>query len=208
MSVTLLKCFLLLACAAHLTLLHCDRIITLLDGGRFDFRALSDNEKLSAVMGDTPLERPMRSMVLGAFAMTAAFPGYLVLGVWMLPQSPVCGALMLAGGILFLLPGVAHHVFCGAVEWVYIRMGKTEEARKIIVEFFKKTSSTMIACFLGLLLFAVAFFIPVVTGVTSLPRWACVFNMLPLFLALAAFRIAGTGNLVGAIMFAGLFVLM
>ena len=109
MSVTLLKCFLLLACAAHLTLLHCDRIITLLDGGRFDFRALNDNEKLSAVMGDTPLERPMRSMVLGAFAMTAAFPGYLVLGVWMLPQSPVCGALMLAGGILFRLPGVAHH---------------------------------------------------------------------------------------------------
>lgn len=43
-------------------------------------------------------------------------PAYLALGAWVLPQSPVCGALMLAGGILFLLPGVAHHVFCGAVE--------------------------------------------------------------------------------------------
>lgn len=31
MSVTLLKCFLLLACAAHLTLLHCDRIIRMAD---------------------------------------------------------------------------------------------------------------------------------------------------------------------------------
>ena len=151
MSVTLLKCLLPLACAAHLALLYCDRIITLLDGGRFDFRLLNDNEKLSAVMGATPTERPLRSMVLGAFAMTAAMPAYLALGAWVLPQSPVCGALMLADGILFLLPGVAHHVFCGAVEWFYLHMNKTEEARAAIVEFFKKTSVTMYVCYFGLL---------------------------------------------------------
>lgn len=46
MSVTLLKCLLPLACAVHLALLYCDRIITLLDGGRFDFRLLN-NKKLS-----------------------------------------------------------------------------------------------------------------------------------------------------------------
>lgn len=208
MSVTLLKCLLLLACAAHLTLLHCDRIITLLDGGRFDFRALDDNEKLSAVMGATPLERPMRSMVWGAFAMTAALPGYLALGVWMLPQSAVCGALMLAGGILFLLPGVAHHVFCGAVEWFYLRMSKTEEARVAIVELFKKTSVTMYVCYFGLLIFAVSFFVAVAAVMTVLPRWACVFNTLPLFLLLSPFRIVGTGNIANAVMFAGLFFLI
>lgn len=104
MSVTLLKCLLPLACAVHLALLYCDRIITLLDGGRFDFRLLN-NKKLSAVMGATPTERPMRSMVLGAFAMTAAMPAYLALGAWVLPQSPVCGALMLADGILFFAAG-------------------------------------------------------------------------------------------------------
>lgn len=178
MSVTLLKCFLLLACAAHLTLLHCDRIITLLDGGRFDFRALSDNEKLSAVMGDTPLERPMRSMVLGAFAMTEAFPGYLVLGVWMLPQSPVCGALMLAGGILFLLPGVAHHVFCGAVEWFLSAHEQDRRGVGCHREVFKKTSVTMYVCYVGLLIFAVSFFAAVVAGMTVLPfstrcRYSC-----------------------------------
>ena len=208
MSITLLKGFLLLACAAHLTLLHCDRIITLLDGGRFDFRLLNDNEKLSAVMGTTPLERQMRSMVLGAFAMTAALPAYLALGAWMLPQSSVCGALMLAGGILFLLPGIAHHVFCGAVEWFYLRMNKTEEARAAIVEVFKKTSVTMYVCYFGLLIFAVSFFVAVVMGTTALPRWACVFNTLPLFLLLSPFRIVGTGNIANAIMFAGLFFLI
>lgn len=202
------KGLILLTFIGHLALWHCDRIITYLDGGRFDFKAMGDNERLSKRMGNTALRYPMRSIMLGAFGMTAMFPGYLALCDWMRQFSGVYAALMCVGSIVCFLPGVAHHVFCGAVEWMYIRMGKTEEARKIIVEFFKKTSSTMIACFLGLLLFAVAFFIPVVTGVTSLPRWACVFNTLPLFLALAAFRIAGTGNLVGAIMFAGLFVLM
>ena len=192
MSVTLLKCLLPLACAVHLALLYCDRIITLLDGGRFDFRLLN-NKKLSAVMGATPTERPMRSMVLGA---------------WVLPQSPVCGALMLADGILFLLPGVAHHVLCGAVEWFYLRMNKTEKARAAIVEFFKKTSVTMYVCYFGLLTFTVSFFITVVTGTTVLPRWVCVFNTLPLFLLLLPFHIVGTGNIANAIMFAGLFFLI
>ena len=192
MSVTLLKCLLPLACAVHLALLYCDRIITLRDGGRFDFRLLN-NKKLSAVMGATPTERPMRSMVLGA---------------WVLPQSPVCGALMLADGILFLLPGVAHHVFCGAVEWFYLRMNKTEEARAAIVEFFKKMSVTMYVCYFGLLTFTVSFFITVVTGTTVLPRWVCVFNTLPLFLLLLPFHIVGTGNIANAIMFAGLFFLI
>ena len=205
---TVTKALLLLSCLGHLLLWRCDWLLTCLAGGRFSFHAMQDNGKLSAVIGSTPLKNSMRSMVAGTFALALIFPGYLALCRWMKQFSDVYAALMLAGCIVFFLVGVAHHVICGTAEWFYIRMGKTEEARKIIVEFFKKTSSTMIACFLGLLLFAVAFFIPVVTGVTSLPRWACVFNTLPLFLALAAFRIAGTGNLVGAIMFAGLFVLM
>ena len=150
----------------------------------------------------------MRSMVLGAFAMTAAMPAYLALGAWVLPQSPVCGALMLADGILFLLPGVAHHVFCGAVEWFYLRLGKTEEARAAIVEFFQKSAVTMAVCYAGLLLFAVSFFLAVAAGITSLPRWACLCNTLPLFLAAAAFRIVGTGNLVNAGMFLGLIFLL
>ena len=55
MSVTLLKCLLPLACAVHLALLYCDRIITLLDGGRFDFRLLN-NKKLSSAVTPAPEE--------------------------------------------------------------------------------------------------------------------------------------------------------
>lgn len=204
MSVTLLKCFLLLACAAHLTLLHCGRIITLLDGGRFDFRALNDNEKLSAVMGDTPLERPMRSMVLGTFAMTEAFPGYLVLGVWMLPQSPVCGALMLAGGILFLLPGVAHHVFCGAVEWFLSAHEQDRRGVGCHREVFQENirDDVRLLCWIADLCGIV------LCRCCRGDDGAAVFNTLPLFLLLSPFHIVGTGNIANDVMFAGLFFLI
>ena len=42
----------------------------------------------------------------------------------------------------------------------------------------------------------------------ALPRWACVFNTLPVFLLLSPFRIVGTGNIANAVMFAGLFFLI
>lgn len=208
MTHIMIKVLLLIACAGHLALWHCDWIITCLAGGRFDFRYLKDNEKLAAAMGETPLKRPMRSMVLGTFAMMAAFPGYLAVCEWMRQFSGICALFMALGSVLFFLPGVAHHVFCGAVEWFYIRMGKTEEARQVILEFFGKTSSTMYVCYVGLLIFAVTLFAAVVSGTTSLPVWACVFNALPLFLVLAPFRIVGTGNVVNATVFLALFILL
>lgn len=49
----------LLACAGHLVLWHCDRNLTYLAGGRFDFRCLQDNDRLSvAVLGGTQLKQP------------------------------------------------------------------------------------------------------------------------------------------------------
>ena len=77
-----------------------------------------------------------------------------------------------------------------------------------ILEFFKKTSSTMLACFVGFLAFSITLFAAVVLGWTPLPRWACIFNVLPIFLVMAPFRIVGTLNLAGALMFAGLFFLI
>ena len=208
MSTAVIRALLGLACGAHLVLWGCDRQLTYLDGGRFAFSDLQDNARLSAVLGETPPARPMGASLLGVFAMAAAFPGYLALAEWMRSFSALTAGLMLAGSILFLLPGVAHHVFCGTVEWFYLRLGKTEEALAAIVEFFQKGVVTMVVCYAGLLLFAASFFLAVVTGVTPLPRWACLFNTLPLFLAAAVFRIVGTGNLVNAGMFLGLIFLL
>jgi hypothetical protein len=117
-------------------------------------------------------------------------------------------AVMRAGTVTVLTFGVAHHVFCGMPEWLYVKMGRTEEARQLITEFFKKTSVTLIVCYLGFLIFGVSLFVPVVSGWTPLPRWACVFNILPLMLVLMPTRVGGSGNWAGAVMFLGLMFLL
>ena len=103
--------------------------------------------------------------------------------------------------------GMAHHILCGAPEWLYVRLGRTQEALDIINELFRKTSITMVVCYLGFLVFGIALFVAVVSGWTPLPRWACVFNVLPLMLALFPLRVGGAGNWAGAIMFLGLLLL-
>ena len=135
MTITHLFC--LLACAGHLVLWRCDRNLTYLAGGRFDFRCLQDNDRLSAVLGGTPLKQPMGATMAGVFALTAAFSGYLALCQWMEQFSKLWAGLMLAGCVLFFLPGMAHHVFCGALEWFYLWLDRTEEAREVVVFFSK-----------------------------------------------------------------------
>ena len=198
-----LKILLLLAIAAHIVLWQCDRMLTYTDGGRFSFRDLGDNKKLSEVFGKTPASRPMLSVMLGTFAMAAALPGYLALCEWTGQFSKTYALLMAAGAVLFCLTGTAHHIFCGVSEWIYIRMGRTEEARETICDFFKKTMLAMYVCYVGLPLFAA-----VAGGVTDLPRWACIFNTLPLFLIMMPLRVVGAGNLANAIMLLGLFILI
>lgn len=125
----------------------------------------------------------------------------------MRPLSAAYSNLMLlAVGLIFTF-GVAHHILCGVPEWMYVRLERTEEARQIITELFRKASVTMFVCYAGFLLFGVALFAAVVSGLTPLPRWGCVFNTTLLMLMLVPFRVGGSGNWVGAIMFLGLLIL-
>lgn len=51
--------------------------------------------------------------------------------------SKLWAGLMLAECVLFFLPSMAHHVFCGALEWFYLWLDRTEEAREVVVGFSK-----------------------------------------------------------------------
>jgi hypothetical protein len=63
-------------------------------------------------------------------------------------------------------------------------------------------------CYLGQALFSIAFFVAVGSGITPLPRWACLFNILPLAILLSVFRLPGAGNFAGAIQFLALLFLL
>lgn len=55
-----------------------------------------------------------------------------------------------------------------------------------------------------MLVFAIAFLIAVITGKTTLPIWAGIFNLLPLAIVIMTTKIPAKANVIGVIMFAGL----
>ena len=205
---SLIKILFLIAIIGHILCGVCDCLLTYVPGGKFGAEQLSDNDKLKATFSKMPLKNPLLSMLLGVLAMLMFSAGYYGIYLWLKEYSVTLAVIVLISSAVFIIPGVAHHVFCGAAEWFYIKMGMTEEARQTIIKFFKDTSSTMIVCYIGMAVFAVTLFIAVVTGKTDLPRWACIFNSALLYIPLFPLRIGGTGNWVGAIMFLGLFALI
>jgi len=205
---SIIKIMLLLAMTGHMLCWYCDRLISYAPGGRFSVDALKDNDKMSKMYSGQPLKKPEVSMLLGTAAMTMEMFGYLAVAEWLRQFSAVYAAILGAAAIIAFVSGVVHHVFCGAIEWFYVRLGCTEKARTTIFEFFKKTSPVIAVCAVGLFVMSAVLFAAVITGATSLPRWACIFNLVVIFAALAPLRIVGTLNLAGAVMFLGLFFVM
>ena len=198
----------LTALVGHLLCGVSDCLLTYLPRGRFHFSDMKDNRRLAAVFEGMPPRHALLSMHLGCAAMCMMSFGYLALYLWMRPFAPGhANLLMLATGLIFTF-GMAHHILCGVPEWLYVRLGRTEEARQLITELFKKTSITMVVCYLGFLIFGAALFSAVARGLTPLPHWACVFNTTLLMLVFTPLRIGGAGNWAGAVMFLGLIILL
>ena len=201
----------ILLCAAFLAHIACgysDCLLSYGKKGRLDLKAVKDPERMKETFADVSLWQPMVSILLGTFSITVFTFGYLALSSWMYGYNRTLSYIMLAAAIVFAVPIVVHHVICGLVEWFYIRLGRTDEARETVLEFQKKTIVTMVAGYLGLLVFLICLLIAVVTGQTPLPRWACFFNTLPLMVLLLPTKLPAKGNIAGAVMFLGLMLLI
>ena len=205
---TAIKILMLIAVLGHLLCGICDCLLIYTPSGKFGFQLMKDNDKMRNVFRTMPLRNPMLSMLLGVLALLMSSGGYFALCLWMRQFSITAAVTMLIAAAMFLIPGTAHHVICGVAEWLYIRMGMTDDVREVITEFFRKTSVTMIACYLGLIVFSITLFLMVVTGATVLPSWACIFNVLLIASVLFPLRIGGAGNWAGAAMFLGLLFLI
>ena len=202
------KILFLTAVAGHLLCGYCDMLITYVEGGQFRFSELSDNIKMQNVFSKMPEGNPVRSMVLGTLALTLCFFGYYGLVHWTAQYAEGYSRIMFAGMSFFFLFGVAHHILCGAAEWIYIRFGLTDHAREAVIDFFKKTSVTMIVCYTGLLVFNAAYINAVLSRAVPLPLWAAAVNVIPLALIMVPLHIGGSMNWAGAAMFAALFLMV
>lgn len=208
MTLTTIIIFLFLGVIGHLVCMVCDRKITYTPNGRFNFNDLHDNEKLSQLFLNTPLNNSIFSILAGVFSLLFASFGYIGLVFYFFNSSIVYGTILLISFLIFITSGVAHHIICGIVEWFYIRMNRTEEARKSILEFFKKTSVTMGTCYIALLTFLIVMIVGTISGVTALPWYACFINTFVFFFLLFPFKIVGSFNLASALMFLGLAIML
>jgi hypothetical protein len=205
----MLKIVLLLAAIGHILCGVCDCLLCYSPSGRLDLKGgLKDADRMREVFQDMPPQWPFISIMLGVYAIAIFGFGYLELSKWMEQYSTAASTVMYISAVIFLLFIVVHHVICGLVEWFYIKLGRTEEARNVVLEFQTKTITTMVIGYLGLAVFVVALFLMVVSGKTSLPQWACIFNTLPFMVVLTPTKLPAKGNMAGAMMFIGLLILI
>ena len=207
-----MKAVILLAVVGHILCGVCDCLLSYTRQGkhlrRIDLSCIKDPQRMAEEFRDMPQSWPLISMILGTFAILAFGFAYFALSVWMRGFSETAANIMFVSAAVFLIPIVTHHVFCGAVEWLYIRLGRTDEAREAVLEMQKKTMSTMFAGYAGLLVYLAVLFVMVVSGRTSLPAWGCIFNTLVFMLAMLPTKLPAKGNIAGALMYIGLLILI
>lgn len=205
----MLKIVLLIALIGHLLCGACDCLLSYSPSGRLDLAgSLKDAGRMREVFRNLPLSWPLTSILLGVAAITLFGFGYLELSRWMAQYSETASRIMYISSVVFLIPIVVHHIICGLVEWLYIRLGRTDEARAAALEFQAKTIATMIVGYLALAVYLITLFVMVVSGKTGLPRWACIWNTLPLMIPLALTKLPAKGNIAGSVMYLGLFLLI
>nr|MCR5007992.1 hypothetical protein [Oribacterium sp.] len=180
-----------------------DCMLAYMKNGKFEFSDVKDNEKMKRVFDGASLRQIELAMLIGVFAIFLASLGYISVSKMIMENSPAVGCALLIASMFFIVLISAHHVLCGATEWFYVKLGRTDDALEAIIKFFKRTSPAAIA-YVGLLVFDVLLFIMVITGKTNLPRWACVFNTLPAFLIMTPTKVPAKGNIANAFMFLGL----
>lgn len=204
-----MKIVLFAAFIGHVLCGVCDCLLSYSPSGRLDLKgALEDPDKMREAFADMPISWPLISILIGVFAITLFGFGYLELSSWMKEFSKTASMIMYISAVVFLISIVVHHIICGLVEWLYIRLGRSDEARDAALEFQMKTIATMIIGYLALAVFLIVLFFMIVTGKTNLPRWTCVFNTLPVMAILSLTKLPAKGNIAGAVMYFGLFILL
>ena len=203
-----MKLALVVACIGHIICAVTDCMLAYTPDGRFDLKKdTSDPDRMRKLFAKMPLKQIELSMLIGVLALFMSGFGFIGMSRWAERFSDVSGTVMYISALFFIVPIAAHHVLCGAVEWFYIKLGRTDEALEIVLSFLWRTAAAALAYF-GLLVFAVTLFVLVVSGKTELPRWACVFNTLTFFLLLAPTKAPAKGNIANAAMFLGLAVMI
>lgn len=203
-----IKIFLIMALIGHILCGISDCLLTYAPNGKVDLTNFKNYEKSKVSFKGMPLRNLSVAMLLGVCAMTLEIFGYVALCDWMRQYSETYYLIMLCSTLVMFINLALHHLFCCLVEWFFVKLNLTKEALDAVWDFFKTTCYTMYLGYLGMLTFAISFLIPVVTSKTSLPAWACIFNLLPLAVVILPTKLPAKANVIGVLMFARLIFLI
>lgn len=194
MSLTVLKILLALGIVGHALNMYCDRILSVFPNGKLtlmNMKDIGEEGKLAKLMEGVSEKVPMRSAILGAFAVMLEFLGYFSIAAYTYERSKVYGFILFLSVVLFAVIGAAHHVKTALVEYVFLKLGKDERAKALMLDMLHSAPITRI-CYVGYLVFIITLIVAIVTGVAGVPLWAVVFTVLPIFIIMFPFRIIGT----------------
>lgn len=200
--------FFLLAVIGHILCGVSDCLLTYAPNGKVSLTDFKDYNKSSVSFKSMPLRNLNIAMLLGFIAMVLEIFGYLEICNWIHNYSTTLYWIMYSSTLIMFVSLTLHHLFCCLCEWFFVRLNLTKEALNSVWDFFKTTVYTMYTGYLAMLVFSIAFFIAVVTGITSLPRWACIFNLLPLAIVTLPTKLPAKANIMGVVMFTGLLILI
>lgn len=203
-----MKLILLMGLAGHILCGISDCLLAYALNGKVNLADFKDYEKLSASFRGMPLKNLSLATLLGVIAMTLELFGYMQLCSYVQGYSSVYYGIMYVATLVMFISLPLHHTICCLSEWFFVRFGQTREALDGVKDFFKGTIYTMYIAYLAMLVFAVAFLLAIVTGRTAMPRWGCIFTLLPLAVVVLPTRLPAKANVIGAGMFLGMLFLM
>lgn len=210
MNLTVLRIMLASGIAGHALNMYCDRLLSVFPNGMLKLEDLKDigNEgKMAKLLEGVSADVSMRSAILGAFFLLLQFFGYFAITAYIYGHSVWYGSILFVSIALFLIIETAHHVKYGLVEYVFIKLGRDDRAKALMLDLYNSAPVTRI-CYAGYLVFIFTLIAAIVSGTAALPLWAALFTILPLLLILAPFRIIGTLHIAAMIsMLAWIFLL-
>lgn len=191
---SLFKIMLLAGILGHGINLYCDRILSIFPNGTLklvNVRRLGEGDFAAKLMEGVSPRIPLRSGVLGVFAIVLEFFGYAALAMYTYQFSKVLGAVMFVSTTFSCIVSSAYHLKCGLAEYVFMKYGRDERAKEQMLDLMN-CGPALRTFYLGLLLYLVTLIVAIVTGVIGFPIWAVLFTILPIFILMFPLQIIGT----------------
>ena len=205
MTITMLRVMIALGIVGHAINMYCDRILSIFPNETIKFDNIKEIEKdgvLAEMMEGVPASVPLRSGVLGAFALVLEFFSYFALAVYTFERSQILGGLMFVTITFSCILGAAYHIKCGLAEYVFLQLGRDRTAKDMMLDLLN-SASVLQLCGVGLVVYIVLLIIAIVTGIIGFPLWALVFTIVPFVLLLSPFKIVGTMHIAAMVSMLG-----